>query len=341
MQDQRITIYDVAEKAGVSRQTVSRVINKKDGVGDETRKRVQAIIEELNYSPDPMAQDFASNRNDVIGIITETFTGEVNGRILEGVTSYANERGFKTFITTTRQGGEHTFASGTILKKQRIEGLLITSRGALDDSYQVLSEFSPSLPVVTLGYGKYGDRVVSVDIKNNNGAYIAVDHLIKNGSTRIVNISGPLRFYEVQDRNEGYKKALQDHALPFDASLMTSSSWSVEGGYEATNKLLRSQIHFDGIFAHNDLIALGAISALKEAHLRIPQDVQVIGFDDLPLGNYVEPSLSTVHRPSFRLGHLAVNVLLDMIASKHQRVDLKAYDQSLLEPHLVIRNSTK
>jgi DNA-binding LacI/PurR family transcriptional regulator len=316
------------------------VINKKDGVGKETRQRVESIINELNYSPDPMAQDFATRRNNVIGVITQTFTGEINGRILEGVTSYANEKGFRTFITTAKQGEGHIDASGTILKKQRIEGLLITSRGAVDDSFKILSELPSSLPVVTLGYGKYGDRVVSVEIKNTSGAYMAVDHLIKNGSKRVASITGPSRLYEVQDRNKGYELALQDNSLTCDERLLEVSSWSVEGGYEATKRLLSRNIRFDGLFAHNDLIAIGAAFALKEAHLRIPQDIQVIGFDDLPLGQYVEPSLSTVHRPSFRLGHLAVNVLLDMIASKSQKVDLTAYDQNLLEPHLVIRNST-
>jgi DNA-binding LacI/PurR family transcriptional regulator len=334
MKHKRATIEDVAVLAGVSRQTVSRVLNDKDLVAENTRARVLAAIEELGYRPNATARSLASRRTYVLGIVAADLSDYTHARIIEGAEAEAREQGYMVFVS----GAEHSSVGeplhSPLLSQHRAEGLFFVYHGADCDGYAIFEDIPRGLPIVTIGYAPNRRDVVTIGITNYQGARQAVEHLLGLGHRCIAHITGPTALYESQERFLGYTEALQEAGIKLEDSWVTVGDWSSASGYCATLELLDRGLDLTALFVQNDRMAMGALQALRERGLEIPQDVAVVGFDDIPSARYFCPPLTTVHHPFYELGQTGVRVLIGLIDGP--RV---SPDPVRLETRLVVRHS--
>jgi len=328
------TIEDVAALAGVSRQTVSRVLNDRGLVADETRVRVLQAIETLNYRPNASARSLASRRTYVLGTLTADFSDYTHARIIEGAEVEAREQGYLIFVSSAERGPGGEPLHSPLLGQHRVEGLLIVYHGADHDSYVIFEDIPRDLPVVTIGYAPNRENVITVGITNCQGARQVTEHLLGLGHCRIAHITGPPGMYESHERRLGYTESLQQAGITPEDSWVAAGDWSSASGYRATLQLLDRGLGFTALFVQNDRMAMGALQALRERGLRVPQDVAVAGFDDIPSARYFAPPLTTVHHPFYELGRMGTGLLIDLINGR-----LASSEPICLETKLVIRHS--
>jgi DNA-binding LacI/PurR family transcriptional regulator len=329
----RATIRDVANHAGVSHQTVSRVINGNPNVSVPTREKVLATIGELGYVPSPMARGLISNRTHSIGIVADDISDQFFARVVAGAERAARARGYYLMIGSVEPEDDERGYLRLMLER-RVEGLLL----ARPSVPLQLSDFTPlvqaGVPIVSVGASRVTGIVVDVD--NRQGGYDATRHLLEHGHRSIATIVGPADWPSSAARLEGYRKALDEAGIRYDSSLVVQAdSWGLESGRGAAARLCDGGASFTALFAHSDLTALGAIRQLRLSGRRIPQDVSVVGYDDLPVAAYVDPPLTTVHQPMEEVGALAASLLLDQLTEGAGGVG----DDRLLPAELVSRQS--
>lgn len=326
------TLHDVAEQSGVSYQTVSRVINNHPRVAEETRKRVWKIIRELNYHPNRAARSLVTNRSDTIAILSFGTSFYGPGQMLANITQFARKNGYRVSPNSVQQlGQEEISAALADLHEHLIDGLIMIAPIVSDFTHQ-LKDLVGTIPFIQIDM-KPQPGVASVSIEQVYGARLAVEHLIDLGHRRIAEISGPLHWYDAIMRHQSWVGSMAQNGLPHHMSV--EGHWTAQSGYEAVNTLLDNGAEFTGLVVANDQMALGAMAALNERGLRIPDDVSVVGFDDIPESAYFLPALTTVHQDFEALGEQSVEYLVSLIKNPatpvHQRV---------LYPELIIRNST-
>jgi LacI family repressor for deo operon, udp, cdd, tsx, nupC, and nupG len=314
MKRKRVTIKDVAARAGVSRQTVSRVLNDEGVVADATRTRVSEAINELGYRPSAIARSLVSQRTFSLAVLTADFGDYTHARIIEGAEAEAREHGYLIFVSGADHGpyGEPLCCS-PILSQHHAEGLFIVYHGSDQDNYEIFEHIPRDLPIVTVGYAPGHDSIVTVGIANYQGAFQATQHLLKLGHSRIAHITGPMQMYASQERRRGYEAALQEAGATPEDWWVATGDWSSSSGYRATLELLGRDCHFTALFVQNDRMAMGALQALREHQLRVPEDVAVVGFDNIPSTPYFDPPLTTIHQPSYDLGRTGARLLIDLI----------------------------
>lgn len=329
----RATIRDVASHAGVSHQTVSRVINRNPNVAELTRERVLATISELGYVPSPMARGLISNRTHSIGIVAEDISDQTFARWVAGAERAARARGFYLMIGSVEPGDDERGYLRLMLER-RVEGLLLARPSVPLELSDLTPIFDAGVPIVSVGTGRV--RGIVVDVDNRQGGYDATKHLLEHGHRAIATIIGPADWPSSAARLDGYRKALDEAGVAYDASLVEQADdWGLESGRAAAARLCENGAGFTGLFAHSDLIALGAIRELRLAGRTIPEGVSVVGYDDLPVAAYVDPPLTTVHQPMEELGALAATILLDQLIGGSEAVE----EERLLRVELVSRQS--
>jgi DNA-binding LacI/PurR family transcriptional regulator len=339
MTTRRITAKDVAAQAGVSRTTVSYVLNNVEAanISEETRQRVLAVAEELGYVPDAAAQALASGRTQTIGLILPTSqphpqASPAHYRIIEGLLEITQQFGVRLLIDTVRETqNTHTYVN--LARNKRIDGLIVSDLRVDDEALSQL--VNDTFPVVLLGRLP-GIRVSSVEFDNRSGARTAVDHLIAQGHTRIGLIAhAPSSFTGAIERISGYRDSLAAHGIGFDETLVHYGHYSAESGFAAVESLLESGPAPSALFATSDEVALGVLAALQKRGVSVPNDVAVVGFDDNPLARFTIPALTTVRLPFEEMGRLAGKMLLDLVLHK-----AKPGRQVLLETNLIVRESS-
>lgn len=328
---------DVAKLAGVSRTTVSFVLNDVPGVKitEETRQRVFDAARQLNYYPTAAARSLASGKTHRIGLIL----GEGRDRLaadaflptfLQGVTASVHRRGYFLMLQLAEDVPSHE-AYVRLIREQQVDGLILSGPRSDDPLLNQLAE--EHYPLIL--HGRLEDfDLPCVDIDNHAGAYQAVNHLIGLGHKRIGFISNAPLFYSgTQDRFAGYQHALEEHDLPLDPELVCSAAFLPESGRAAMEQLLSLPERPTAVFAASDVVALGALSAIHAAGLRIPEDMAVVGFDDIFLAAHAHPPLTTVRVPAYGLGWTAAEILITLIEGDE---DVSSVS---LETELVIRES--
>jgi LacI family transcriptional regulator len=334
----RATIRDVARQAQVSHQTVSRVINGANSVADSTRERVLAVIKELGYVPSPMARGLISNRTHSLGMVTADVSDGFFARAVAGAEMAARGRDYYLIVGSVEESPDDAEGEGylRLMAERRVEGLILAWPRNLPSGEELRGAAGAGIPLVSLASSKL-PGVVLVDVDNRQGGYDATTHLLALGHRRVATIVGPLEWPSAQARLEGYRRALLAGGLAEDPDLVERApDWGPESGQHATARLLERGAGFTAIFAHSDLIALGAIRRLRLAGLRVPEDVSVVGYDDLPIAAFVDPPLTTVHQPMREVGELAAGLVLDRIAGH----DVEPDGEHLLPAELVVRQST-
>jgi DNA-binding LacI/PurR family transcriptional regulator len=324
-----VTIRDVALRAGVSHQTVSRVINNSERVAPDTRTRVLSAIQELDYRPNAIARDMARGRTLTLACFAPNLTDYTFASLIEGAETEARRHGYLLFAASAPDPAAFGSLLEQFISNQRTEGLLVINP-YIDERYLLVPG---NTPVVFLGACARDRQVSSVVLDERLAGWMAASHILELGHRRIAHISGPLLEDCALDRRAGYETALQSAGLPPGPAW--EGDWSATSGFEAVQAWLQGGATFTALFAQNDRMAIGAIRALRQAGKRVPQDVSVIGFDDIPLASYFDPPLTTIRQDTFEMGRAAARLLLQAVEQP------KALPQQLrLPPTLVVRAST-
>lgn len=324
----RPTLRDVAREAGVSYQTVSRVINNNSNVATATRHRVLKAIEALDFHPNRAAQILQTERSHTIEVVMPYFGFN---RVLYDMARATHERGYHFFISAI---DNDEFANTLESANARFtDGLILIPLIPIVDDYDTLNKLTHGIPFVQIG-ARLGANLPSVIYDQAKGARLATQHLIDLGHRQIAEISGPLLNYDAYDRHEGWLATLINNDLPLGPSV--ESDFTTEGGYEAMSRLLDDEAAFTAVFVGNDSMALGVHTALRQRGLRVPDDISVVGFDDLPESAHLVPALTTVRQDFQLLGQLAVEYIIDLI----EKPETPVY-QRVLPPKLIIRESTR
>lgn len=336
----RVTITRVAEEAGVSKQTVSRVINDRPDVAPDTRRRVLAIIDQLGYQPNSVARSLKSKRSFALGVVGYGLDYFGPSCTLSGIEQEASELGYTIILHLIRQ--PETNSVEELLRKMQsryVDGI-IWAVPEIGDNLAWLEEKTPrpSAPIAFLSREPQPDRFV-VAFDNHSGGLMATRHLIAQGCQYIGLITGPLDWWEARQRRLGWREALQSVGLPAEDSLIVEGNWSAASGERGLNELLARHPEIDGVFACNDRMALGALKAARELGWRVPEDLAVVGFDDIPDAAYFHPPLSTVRQDMVELGRRAVRELGEEIQA-HQSDRSLTPKTVLLQPELIVRESS-
>jgi len=338
MARRRVTSEDVARLAGVSRTTVSLVLNQVPGarIAEETRRRVLEAARELNYYPNAAARSLASRKTRTIGLILcqspdRIFADAFLPEVIRGIGDIARERDFKVLLQSVEDVADPEAYIG-LVREKRIDGIILS--GPRSDDARLLQLKEEGFPIVLLGQLR-GSGINFVDVDNVGAAKMATEHLIGLGHSRIGMITNaPLQYTASQDRLLGYRLALEENGLTYDEELVRYGDFREESGYKAMKELLALQVPLSAVFVASDLVAFGAMEAIKEAGLRIPEDIAMVGFDDIRLANYVDPPLTTVRLPAYELGARAMDMLIRMVEGEELEES-----QVLLATELVIRES--
>ncbi len=334
MKNQPVNIKRVASEAGVSTQTVSRVVNNRPDVSPDTRRRVQQIIARLGYQPNAIARSLVSKRTRTLGLITSDFSDYFFTQVIAGAEAEARRQGYFFMLGSTQRNPEDEPVYIRLLTERQVEGILWARPSAEPDDRHLLALLETGVPVVTTAYHLPTETLTVVDVDNVEGAQQATRCLLENGRRQIVMISGPATWKSVVDRTEGYRRALDAAGVAFDPSLVVEGDWSYASGSSAVEKLLTRGKSFSGLFAQNDQMAIGAIHALRQAGRRVPEDVAVVGYDDIPVAAYCDPPLTTIRQPMCEVGQMATRLLIQAIEDSNS-----AQDGALLKTTLVKRHS--
>lgn len=326
------SMIDVAEYAGVSHQTVSRVLNTPEAVRADTRERVERAMRKLGYRRNSHARALKTQRTGLIGVVSHGDTDFGPARMTMAIEGAARERGYATALSVVRDADPGTVGSTLeFFLSHGIDGIVvITPVPALAEAAKQLSE---KIPVVIVTSGLWpADNMNVAGIDQELGARMATQHLIDQGRQRIAHIAGPMDWFDAKGRVVGWRQALAVAGLTAPA-MVEAAWWSAEAGYAAAQELLERRTLPDAVFAANDYIALGLIRAMDERGLSAPQDIAVIGFDDVDAAGYFSPPLSTVRQPFEEAGQAALELLLDQGAALTQV-------PHFISPELVVRRSS-
>ena len=331
------TIKDVAKMAGVSTTTVSHVINKTRFVAKETEEAVMQAIKSLKYSPSAVARSLKVNTTKSIGMIVTTSESPYFAEIIHAVEDHCYRQGYSLFLCNTQNDPEKIKNHVEMLAKKRVDGLLVMCSEYTQHSLDVLSGFS-SVPMVVMDWGPNVDTDIIED-NSFTGGYIATKHLIDCGHKAIGLIAGELDKTTARTRYEGFVKAMNEAYLPIHENWIMEGFFEPEDGYECMNKILVQDNLPTAVFCCNDVMALGAISAITEKGLRVPDDISIIGYDNIHSSRFYAPPLTTIHQSKSRLGAQAVNLLFERIANKDN--DSHEKHRIAIHPELVLRKSVR
>jgi DNA-binding LacI/PurR family transcriptional regulator len=323
------TISNVAAHAGVSIATVSRVLNGTTPVQADKAERVKRAIAELNFVPRPAARTLASRKTNTIGLVFSEIRGAFFPHLLKGIEAQLHEAGYELLVYSTH--------SDRPIKRKPIgehntDGLLVFTTSL--DKEEIARLYQINFPIVLMHETPpAGMDIPVITVENKDGAVMLVDHLITHGRRRIVFLRGPDGHEDSQWRERGYREALAAHDIPFDETLVSSGEFDQETAYQSLKKLIHNGVDFDAVFAGDDDAAIGVYRALKEANRLIPDDVAVVGFDDVDFAGYISPPLTTVRAPIEEVGREAVRQLLSLLNGE------QAQSLVLKRTELVIRES--
>lgn len=328
-----ITIVDVADEAGVSYSTVSRVVNNKTYVKPETRARVVEAMARLGYQANLQARSLASGRSNVIGLLVTELTTQYMGEIVSGIEEVLTANQYELMLYTTHRQKTKESAYVNMMARGLADGLLIVLPREPEAYLRSLRQ--RNFPYVLIDQFGIDESDLSVTSANREGGYVATKHLIDLGHRRIGLITGWLDMISADHRIEGYRAALADHNLPFDQSLVFTGDFTQSGGFLGAGYLLDLPQPPTAIFASNDISAVGAMDAIRDRGMKVARDISIIGFDDIPLATVVTPQLTTIRQPLMEMGSVATQMLVNLIQKPEE-----SQRSVILPTSLVIRGST-
>ena len=329
------TIKDVAKLADVSISTVSHVINGTRFVSPAATEKVHVAIEQLGYKPSAVARSLKTNRTRTIGMLTSSNTNPFFAEVIHGVEATCNERGYHLVLCNSGDDTEKKISNIQNLEEKRVDGLLIMTAHSEPEFFQTLQDCTES-PMVILDCQSPGIDADIIMEDPEVGGYEATHYLIDQGFSSIACISGPQHLSPSNGRFAGYHKAMKEAGLKVNPYWVIEGELNAESGYQATKKLLTGAREGfsdmpEAIFAGNDLMAMGAICAIQSMGYKVPEDISVIGYDDIELAAFTSPPLTTMHQPKAQLGQLAAETLLNRIEDPSIEPVVRTLKSSLVE----------
>jgi len=345
--NKRITIADVAREAAVSTQTVSRAINNKGEIRPETRQHVLTIAERMGYQPNTLARALASDRTWTFGLVVPDVTNPYFAEIIRGAEDAALPYDYTIFLCNSNEDAQRERKLLTLLENKQVDGVLICSPALRDEELRACLDRQRS--AIIINHPPLGNVIGSIWIDNLSGTRQAVDHLLAGGRQKIGLLYGTPETFSRRQRREAYVEVLTQHGIVVDPALMEACIPQLESGHLAARHLLERMPMIDALLCHNDLVAVGALQACAELGRRVPDDVAVVGFDNIPLAHLVWPALTTVHYPIAQLGAQAVSMLLQHVndESAHSTIRGNSFahqsftgpQEICVTPQLIIRES--
>jgi LacI family transcriptional regulator len=323
---------DVAREAGVSSMTVSRVVNDRADVSAATRQRVLEVIQQLGYRPSGIARGLATRRTATLGLVVPDVANPFFSDVARGVEHVAYAEGYNVFLCNTEEDPEREISVLKSLEEKRVDGLILcSSRLSEAELHEVVSRYSS---VVLVNRRLVGDRVCSVRLDDEAGGRLATEHLLQSGHQAVGLLGGPESSHSGQLRSKGYRAALSDANLPYYPDWVRHCSPDASGGQKAARELLTAHPELTALVCYNDLVAVGALQACAKLGRRLPDDIAIVGYDDIRLAALVSPPLTTCRAPRYELGAQAVRLLLEQIEG-----DLDRGHEIVLQPELLVRAS--
>ena len=312
-----ITLKMVAEKAEVSVNTASRAINNKPDINENTKKRILKVAQELGYIRNAAAVALRTKKTGTIGVVIADNRNPFYAEVLNGMEETAREKNYHIIFTNTQRDYKKEEEAINLLLAKRVDGLLIAPVQDREDDIKKLIE--ANIPFVIVGRNFNDIELDAVYNDEVKGGFLAIEYLIKKGHKRIALIDGFLYKSPAKGRLEGYKNALKKYEIPFDDALLTVGDIDVKDGYKRTKQLLEKGLNFTAIFAYNDIMAFGSMQAIKEKGLRIPEDIGLVGYDNIPFSSLISPALTTIRLKKQDLGVESVKLLLSRINGNREK----------------------
>jgi len=331
-----ITIYDIAEALSLSPATVSRGLKDHPAIRKDTRKRILDKASELGYQANSFASNLRRNRTNTIGVIVPRLNSYFMSTVIAGMERVANQAGYNLIISQSMESVQKEIANVKTLFNNRVDGLLVSVAYDTDTMAHFDVLLGKKIPLI------FFDRVfehpdcTNIIIDNGKAAYEVTKHLIEQGCKRIVHITASQKRNVYTERMRGYKQALADHHIPFDEKLVFVNNLSDQAGVEVSNAILRMDTLPDAIFSANDACAVSCVRELKQAGVKVPQQIAVAGFNNDPLSKVIEPNLTTIKYPGEEMGELAVSTLIRRL----DRLEGANLNTIVLRHELIIREST-
>ncbi|WP_044339852.1 LacI family DNA-binding transcriptional regulator [Rossellomorea aquimaris] len=331
------TIKDIARVAGVSVTTVSRALNGYSDVNEDTRKKIAQVAKDLNYSPNSIARSLVMKKSKTIGLLVSGFTKESVKdnfivEVLAGINEFVSGSDYDLVLFNTNSSKQREKTYTQLCRERRVDGVII--QGIRTDDPYLQEVVESDIPCVLIDIPLESEYVSHVTTDNVLGAEKAVQHLIQCGHTNIGMINGHDYAFVSQQRLEGYNNALQGAQLELNSSYIVNGEFTEESGKKAAAALLTSHPEMTALFCASDLMAIGAMSAAKQLNIRVPEDLSIVGYDDILLASYVSPKLTTVRQNKFQLGYEGARLLLDLLTNQ------SGPHRMVLETRLIRREST-
>lgn len=333
MVKKRLTIRDIAKKAKVSHTTVSRALNNDPRIREETKKRILALVEKLDFKPDARARNLALKKSNLIGLVVTDIRNPFYADLARGIEDKAHQVSYNVIFCSTEHKAERMDSYVRLMLDVGVDGFIFASSRLHEPIVEKLIE--EKFPLVLVNRKIKGDGFNYVVLDNFNGAYDITKHLIDLGHRKIAIIDGPSNVSTGLERLKGFQKALKDHDIPLIPEYVVQNNFARLTGYEGAKKLLKRKNRPEAIFAGSDYIAMGVFDATEELGFRIPEDVALVGFDDTEFASNKRISLTTVSQREYTMGGLGVQILIDYIENKGMDYTHKV----VLDSHLVMRES--
>jgi LacI family transcriptional regulator len=325
------TIKDVAKLSGVAVSTASYALNNSTKVSEETRQKVLAAAKQLNYQKNGLASDLKRTSTNTIALILSDLSGPYYSELIKGVQDVASTNGYDLIACSSIGGAQSTAVK--FLREKRVDGVIILAHNIDDET--ILESSREGFPIVVLDRNVQSEHVVQIEVDNEHGAFMATEHLIEKGSREIAYVSGPYNSHDNELRFKGYRAALLKHGIEYRPKWKVSGGFTREGGYQATKMIIAQKDVPQAIFYANDEMAIGGIQALNEKKISVPDDISIIGFDDIQLSEYVSPPLTTMRQPKYEAGALAVHLIFQVLSKEKVDQNYK------LTTELIERKSVK
>jgi LacI family repressor for deo operon, udp, cdd, tsx, nupC, and nupG len=333
-----VSIKDIAKSLGVSHSTVSRALRDSALVTPATRERIKTAAHEMGYTPDAQARSLVTGRSRTVGVVVTTIADPFVAEVVQGVETTAHDHGYTVVLSGSGSEPVREIAAVQMLSSKRVDGLIVTSSriGALYlDHVERLG-----VPVVLINNHneQSGHYTYTVTVDNHHGGLLAMEHLLARGHRRIAYVTGPEDHSSDMERMGAYRQALEAHGLPVEPGLILRGNGWPDGGRHALEKLMALTPPPTAVFCYNDMTAIGLMRSARVRGIRVPEALAVVGFDDIPLAEYVDPPLTTIAQPKVEMGQLAMGMLLNLMQS-----DLPASERlsdTVVQGQLIVREST-
>ncbi|MBM7682886.1 LacI family repressor for deo operon, udp, cdd, tsx, nupC, and nupG [Pullulanibacillus pueri] len=327
----RAKMSDVAKLAGVSTATVSRTLQNPETVKEETRQKVFKAIKALDYMPNVLARQLRRMETKTILVVVPNIENNVFSQIVGGIDAVANERGYKVLLGNTNHRVEKIYDYIDHFKQRQVDGMIVLLSNLPDP---VLQDLANEFPIVVTPDAKATVEVSTVTLDNVESGKRATDHLLKLGHRRIAHISGTLDITSSQDRLQGYQQAIVEGGYFVDHTLIKEGDFTFSSGFEAMSALLNTSVPPTAVFCASDEMAMGAIKSIKSRGLKVPDDIAVVGFDNIKFSEVFEPTLTTMAQPLFQMGKKAMTVLIE-------RINNEALEEQhfIYQAELIVRES--